>query len=87
MGSAEGGKGWGQAAASTWGSSGLAAGGTTCSQRRNVLSTDESGTACIQLLLWDVIFFFFPLQTDFIHTIWQHKTDFGASFSLAGKVH
>ena len=31
--------------------------------------------------------YFLPSQTDFIHTIWQHKMDFGALFSLAGKVH
>ena len=47
------------------GGSGLAAGGTACSQRRNVLSTDDSGTACFQLLLWNVLIFYLRKLTSF----------------------
>lgn len=50
---------------SPWGSSRLAAGGTACSQRRNVLSTDDSGTACFQLLLWNVLIFYLRKLTSF----------------------
>ena len=66
------------------GGSGLAAGGTACSQRRTVLSTDNSGTACFQLLLWNVLIFYLRKVTSFTlfgntrpilepRSLWQEK--------------